>query len=93
MIIRIVKMSFLKADVDNFKLLFEKFRPAILASTGCLEVTLHKNLDNDLQFFTISKWQSANDLEAYRKSAIFNEVWASVKPKFSSAAEAWSLEK
>jgi len=42
-------------------------------------------------FFTISKWRKADDLALYRLSELFTTTWATVKPNFSSKAEAWSL--
>ncbi|RZL43966.1 MAG: antibiotic biosynthesis monooxygenase [Pedobacter sp.] len=91
MIVRIVKMEFDPAFIEVFKLLFNKVKPMISNFEGCSEVQLLQH-ENDFNiFFTISKWQSAADLENYRQSAFFMETWAKVKPNFMSKAEAWSL--
>lgn len=91
MIVRIVKMHFSSAFIADFKILFEAIQPQIAAFPGCLGVKLLQDETRAELFFTISNWQSANDLENYRMSALFQTTWAKVKPSFLSKAEAWSL--
>ncbi|MFN7100290.1 MAG: putative quinol monooxygenase, partial [Flavobacterium sp.] len=44
-------------------------------------------------FFTYSYWESEADLENYRNSALFKEVWAYTKAFFNDKPEAWSVDK
>ena len=46
-----------------------------------------------MYFFTYSYWDSENDLNNYRKSELFNEVWTFTKKLFNAKPEAWSVEK
>ncbi|TCC90572.1 antibiotic biosynthesis monooxygenase [Pedobacter frigiditerrae] len=91
MLVRIVKMHFAPAYVDEFKTLFNNIKLLISNFEGCKDVKLLQHETDETIFFTISKWQGADDLENYRKSNLFIETWAKVKPNFSSKAEAWSL--
>jgi heme-degrading monooxygenase HmoA len=91
MLVRVVKMHFSLNFIDDFKFLFDSVKPLILYADGCLSVKLLQH-ETDLSiFFTISSWQSAEDLENYRKSDLFIKTWAKVKPHFTIKAEAWSL--
>lgn len=91
MLVRVVKIQFALIFIDDFKILFDSVKPLILNAEGCLSVQLLQH-ETDLSiFFTISNWQSAEDLENYRKSDLFIKTWAKVKPYFTNKAEAWSL--
>jgi heme-degrading monooxygenase HmoA len=50
-----------------------------------------KDLNDECTFFTISHWNSEDDLESYRNSYLFKNIWSKVKPLFAKKAEAWSL--
>ena len=93
MFIRIVKRSFHKENIpiflENFDLMKEKIRNA--EGNGLLELYQDKN--NPCIFFTYSFWETENDLENYRKSALFDEVWSFTKKLFSDKPEAWSADK
>ena len=91
MLVRIVKMHFNVNFVEDFKTLFNNVKSLITKADGCIEVKLLQHETEPSIFFTISKWQNAEALENYRKSEIFTETWAKVKPNFASKAEAWSL--
>lgn len=91
MLIRVVKMQFNVHFIEEFKILFNEVKPKISNFEGCLGVKLLQH-ETDLSiFFTISEWRRADNLENYRKSDLFIETWAKVKPNFSAKAEAWSL--
>jgi quinol monooxygenase YgiN len=49
---------------------------------------LNKNI-----FFTYRHWQAPENLEAYRNSPLFNEVWSQVKVWFADKPEAWSVQE
>jgi heme-degrading monooxygenase HmoA len=44
-------------------------------------------------YFTVSDWESEKALNAYRDSALFAEIWPTVKPWFSAKAEAWTTDE
>jgi heme-degrading monooxygenase HmoA len=44
-------------------------------------------------FFTYSFWETEQDLENYRQSALFDEVWTFTKKLFNDKPEAWSVDK
>lgn len=91
MITRIVKMTFREDKVDAFKALFYQNCVAITASAGCRSVNLFTDAAHSATFFTISQWGSLDDLNTYRNSQLFNEVWQKTKAMFSEKPEAWSL--
>ncbi|MBB2145041.1 antibiotic biosynthesis monooxygenase [Pedobacter sp. LMG 31464] len=91
MLVRVVKMHFTPSFVSEFKTLFNQVKPLISSFEGCNSVQLLQHETQPEIFFTISNWQSAEHLESYRKSELFTETWAKVKPNFANKAEAWSL--
>jgi heme-degrading monooxygenase HmoA len=91
MITRIVKMTFKPENIDGFKEIFQVYKKQIRAFDGCSHVDLLKDLNNECVFFTLSFWNTEDDLNAYRESYIFKNTWSKVKPMFSENAEAWSL--
>ncbi|MBT1707655.1 antibiotic biosynthesis monooxygenase [Fulvivirgaceae bacterium PWU5] len=93
MIIRIVRMHFTEAGVADFLEIFNQNKDAIRNFPGCHHLELLKDATNSHIFTTLSYWQEPADLERYRTSDLFGNVWRRVKPLFSSRAEAFSLEK
>ena len=93
MFIRIVKMSFheenIPAFLDNFELIKDKIRNAV----GNRLLELYQDKTNKSFFFTYSYWETEEDLENYRKSEFFNEVWTFTKQLFNDKPEAWSVDK
>ena len=91
MITRIVKMTFKPEGVDRFKEIFYTSQKLIGAFEGCNRVDLMNDINNECIFFTLSYWNTEEDLNAYRQSYLFRNTWSKVKPLFSEKAEAWSL--
>ncbi|MDO8993586.1 putative quinol monooxygenase [Daejeonella sp.] len=91
MITRVVKMTFKPESVQGFKEIFYASQKLIRAFEGCNRVDLMRDLNNECVFFTLSFWNSEEDLNAYRQSYLFKNTWSKVKPLFSEKAEAWSL--
>ena len=89
MIVRIVKMSFIPEKVTEFLNVFNQHSSAIANAEGCIDLQLIQN-NNSATFFTISKWQSEQDLENYRQSELFAIVWPQTKALFNQKAEAWT---
>jgi quinol monooxygenase YgiN len=90
MITRIVKLEIHPDHALGFRQLFHEKQADIAASTGCHEVRLVHTLDNSSTHFTISIWDSEDDLNAYRYSDLFAEIWPTVKPWFIEKAVAWT---
>ena len=74
MIIRIVKMTFAPEKVNDFLLLFESNKTLIAGFEGCtfLELLQDKNKANS--YFTYSKWENEEMLNAYRNSKLFEKI-------------------
>ena len=93
MVIRIVKMTFELEYIDRFQELFEGWKPRIRAFPGCLHLELLHDVDDPRVFFTYSHWKEVGDLEAYRTSPVFGEVWPVVKPLFALPTQAWTVTR
>ena len=90
-ILRIVRMQFRPDALAAFDALFVAYRDRIAAAPGCAAVTCLLDTGGTPGRTTLSVWRSAEDLENYRQSALFREVWSKTKPGFSAPPEAWSL--
>lgn len=90
MIIRLVSLKFNPEHREEFLQLFEQVYPRIRARPGCLALHLVADLEASADFLTISVWRSAEDLEAYRQSDIFGEVWPQVRQMLRERARAAS---
>jgi quinol monooxygenase YgiN len=90
MIIRIVRMTFQPECRAEFLLKFEMWRPRIASVKGCRSLKLLEDVDNPNVFCTFSEWDSQQDLDNYRKSDIFAEVWPLTKAMFADKPIAWS---
>lgn len=93
MIIRIVRMHFTEAGVDEFLEIFNQNKQAIRDFPGCQHLELLKDLNDEYTYTTLSHWNDAESLEAYRKSALFGSVWGRVKTLFAERTQAFSLTK
>ena len=93
MFIRIVKMSFHEENIPKFMENFNLIKEKIRNSPGNRYLELYQDKDNPEIFFTYSFWETEEDLENYRKSALFDEVWTFTKNLFNDKPEAWSVDK
>jgi autoinducer 2-degrading protein len=93
MFVRIVKLSFHQENIPAFLENFELFKSQIRNFSGNRLLELYQDKSNPSVFFTYSYWESEDDLENYRKSALFNEVWNFTKQLFNDKPEAWSVDK
>jgi heme-degrading monooxygenase HmoA len=93
MFVRIVKLSFHQENIPAFLENFELFKIQIRNFQGNRLLELYQDKTNPSVFFTYSYWESEDDLENYRKSALFNEVWNFTKQLFNDKPEAWSVDK
>lgn len=86
-------MSFEPSKIDAFLANFEAKKHHIRNFDGCEFLELYRDKNNPNLFFTYSYWNDENDLERYRNSALFKEVWAETKVLFNDRPEAWSVDK
>jgi heme-degrading monooxygenase HmoA len=93
MFIRIVKMSFHKENIPKFLENFDSIKEKIRGAEGNRFLELYQDKNNPCIFFTYSYWDTEDDLENYRKSALFDEVWTFTKKLFNEKPEAWSVDK
>ena len=93
MFIRIVKMSFHEENIPAFLENFEIMKDKIRNAEGNRYLELYQDKNNPCIFFTYSFWETEDDLENYRKSALFDGVWTFTKKLFNDKPEAWSVDK
>ena len=93
MFVRIVKMSFSEENIPTFLENFELMKDKIRNTAGNRFLELYQDKNNKCIFFTYSYWETEEDLENYRKSELFTEVWAFTKKLFNDKPEAWSVDK
>ncbi len=90
MITRIVQLNFQEHLVNQFLTMFETTGPKIRAFSGCQSVELVQDIYRPYVFFTVSKWDNEESLDAYRQSDLFKATWKDTKALFSLPAHAWS---
>ena len=93
MFVRIVKLSFQEENIPAFLENFELMKNHIRNSPGNRFLELYQDKNNPCIFFTYSYWETEDDLENYRKSSLFDEVWTFTKKLFNDKPEAWSVDK
>ena len=91
MIIRIVRMEFQTAHVDDFLAHFSTIKPLIRNFPGVQHVELHSDANHANVFYTYSKWDGVNDLETYRQSDLFKGAWNQARKWFAAKPQAYSL--
>lgn len=93
MFVRIVKMSFSTKSINEFLEMFEEKKELIRNSDGCKLLELYQDKNNPEIFFTYSYWKNESDLENYRNSKLFKNVWKKTKTFFNDKPQAWSVDK
>ncbi|MGB3467978.1 MAG: antibiotic biosynthesis monooxygenase family protein [Cyclobacteriaceae bacterium] len=91
MLLRIVRMTFKEERTEDFLALFDSVSGKIRNFQGCTYLKLMRDLHDPLTFVTYSKWDSQEDLDNYRNSALFGTVWKKTKSCFSAKPIAFSL--
>ena len=91
MLIRIVKLTIREENISRFELMFNQSKKTIRNFHGCKHLELYHSVDDPGIFFTYSYWDSEADLEAYRQSDFFKNVWSKTRLLFEQKPEAWSL--
>jgi len=93
MFIRIVKLSFHAENVAAFLENFELMKHKIRNAPGNRLLELYRDKQNPSVFFTYSYWETEQDLENYRQSELFYDVWTFTKKLFNDKPEAWSVDR
>ena len=93
MIVRIVKMTFKSEEVDHFLKLFAQYRHQIRQAEGCLYLELLQDQNDPTCIMTYSHWEKVENLDTYRHSDLFKEVWPQSKALFAQPAQAWTMDR
>jgi heme-degrading monooxygenase HmoA len=93
MFVRIVKMSFHEDKISHFLENFEVIKQKIRNASGNRLLELYQDKTDPCIFFTYSYWETEQDLENYRNSGLFFEIWTDTKKLFNKKPEAWSVDK
>lgn len=93
MFVRIVKMSFHEEHIAAFLANFELMKTKIRNSPGNRLLELYQDKNDPRLFFTYSYWDTEQDLENYRQSELFYDVWQFTKKLFNDKPQAWSVDK
>jgi autoinducer 2-degrading protein len=93
MFVRIVKMSFAEEHIEEFLENFNLQKENIRSFEGCQFLELYRDKNKTCIFFTYSYWETESDLEHYRNSDLFRDVWSKTKPLFNDKPQAWSVDK
>ena len=86
-------MSFKKDKIDEFLSNFSENKDKIKSFKGCKFLELYRDKIDPTIFFTYSYWESDLDLENYRNSELFKNVWSITKQLFDDKPEVWSMNK
>jgi heme-degrading monooxygenase HmoA len=86
-------MSFHEENIPKFLENFEIMKQKIRNAEGNRFLELYQDKNNPCVFFTYSFWEKEENLENYRQSALFDEVWTFTKKLFNDKPEAWSVDK
>jgi len=86
-------MSFKEDKIDAFIKNFNNNKEKIRNTQGCKLLELYRDKTNPTVFFTYSYWDTELDLENYRNSQLFKNVWNITKLLFKNKPEAWSVDK
>jgi len=92
MLTRIVKMSFEASKIEAFLENFNQSKEEIRNVKGCRLLEIYRDKNNSNIFFSYSHWESEEDLNSYRNSDLFKNIWGKTKILFNNKPEAWSVE-
>ncbi|MEH0155311.1 antibiotic biosynthesis monooxygenase family protein [Limibacter armeniacum] len=93
MLVRIVRMTFRKEEIDTFLSVFNEAKKHIRSFEGCNHLELMRDMDKPNILMTYSYWDSPDALEKYRHSELFKSTWAKTKVLFDDKPVAYSVER
>jgi len=85
-------MTFQNDGTAEFLRIFDQYQSRIRGAEGCISLALLRDVSDDRVFFTYSQWHSAEYVDRYRQSEVFDEVWPRVKLLFKEPPQAWTVE-
>lgn len=88
---RLVKMVFHREKVADFLTIFEEVHEQIRSFPGCRYLALWQDVLDPAVIFTLSRWETPEDLQRYRDSELFCATWARTKALFADKPHAWSM--
>ena len=86
-------MEFAPEKTEDFKKLFDQTYPRIRNFDGCRFLELYRDDQQPNTYYTMSKWDTPEHLEAYRRSELFRDTWTITKSFFAAPPAAYSLCK
>jgi heme-degrading monooxygenase HmoA len=86
-------MTFREEETENFLKIFNGSSSLIRNFQGCQRLELLRDKNDPRIFFTYSHWNAENDLQNYRHSELFAQVWSRTKVLFAEKPEAWSVSR
>jgi heme-degrading monooxygenase HmoA len=86
-------MSFHQENIPTFLENFDLMKEKIRNAPGNRLLELYQDKNNPEVFFTYSFWEEESDLENYRNSELFYDVWQFTKKLFNAKPEAWSVDR
>lgn len=93
MIIRVVRMTFKEEAIDQFLEIFDRSKEKIRSFPGCQHLQLLVDAHAPNVFSTYSIWQAESDLNNYRDSELFGQVWPETKKFFAAPPVAHSYKQ
>jgi quinol monooxygenase YgiN len=93
MLIRIVRMTFSPEQVPEFLEIFRQSEKQIRQMPGCRFLELWQDAEQPHVYCTHSHWDSADALNAYRRSELFGQVWPATKALFQAPPLAFSVHQ
>jgi quinol monooxygenase YgiN len=90
MLVRIVQLHIKPENLGLFLSLYGGHHAGIGNFRGCRSLKLLQDVQNPNMVATLSEWESEEDLNHYRYSDFFKNLWSQVKPLFESQARAFS---
>lgn len=92
MLVRIVHLHLQPEFTERFIHLFAAHQQSISQFEGCISLQLLVDEKDPNHVATLSHWRSEEDLDQYRFSDFFKELWGQVKPLFAEPARATSFK-
>ena len=86
-------MHFRPEEREAFLDIFNASKHLIRQFDGCQHMSLYNEAGLPDVFFTLSVWDSAAHLDAYRNSELFRKTWTKTKALFADKPQAWSVEQ
>ncbi len=85
-------MVFRKENIKDFIHFTAEIKEIIKKSEGCLHLNILQDKNKPEVFFTYSCWKSESDLNNYRNSDFFKNIWPKTKEWFAEKPMAWSTQ-